>query len=220
MSRVKEALSKWGTRIQQVSKVVDDVEAKLDCRRKEERQEWRHIPVLATLEFTLANPVYSTNWPAPGALQMQEQNWLNGGEDVHLQGVMTSVYLPYGGATQVILNTMKTAGGFGIRGYSEGDSTIHYVDFGWNIRVGRTGQYLLSPSNNGQLLGSTTLRKDRAGKVQWFSSSLRVPAGENILVQMKPLRLPLSSDDVTFVVQNIRVSMTLFGTRTGGRFNG
>lgn len=213
MTDLKEAFAKWGARIQQASKLLDDVEAKLDCRRKEQRQRWRHIPVLANFEYVIPDITQTRTI-------LQEQNWLNGGEDVHIQGVMTSVWatLPESDSNP-LLNFVKTDAGYAIRLFNEGSSCIRYLDFGWNIRTGRTGQYVLSPANNGLLMGSTTLRKDRAGKVHWFSSSLRVPAGENVLVQMKPLRTPgmaLPRDtlwDSTRV--KIHVSIALYGTRTG-----
>jgi hypothetical protein len=215
MSLVKEALGKWGQRIQQAAKAIDDVEAKLDCRRKEQRQLWRHIPVFANLEYivparTMANRT-----------AVIEQNWLNGGEDVHFQGVMASVWLndyPAAATPAAVVNFVKTDAGFAARRFSEGVNRLRYVDFDWNVRVGRTGQYLLSPANNGLMIGSTVIRKDRAGKPHWFSSALRVPAGENILFQVRPLRLPGYTASDTFWEDDaidIRISVALYGTRTG-----
>lgn len=217
MSLVKEALGKWGQRIQQAAKAIDDVEAKLDCRRKEQRQLWRHIPVFANLEYLVPARNLSNR------TAVMEQNWLNGGEDVHFQGVMASVWLNnYPGADTplaAVVNFVKTDAGFAARRFSEGAPRLRYVDFDWNVRVGRTGQYLLSPANNGLMIGSTVIRKDRAGKPHWFSSAMRVPAGENLIFQVRPLRLPgyevapdgfWDSDEL-----DIRISVALYGTRTG-----
>jgi hypothetical protein len=202
MSMLKQKLSEWGTRIQQASKVIDDIEAVLDCRRKERTQQWRHVPVFVNLEFKIP--------PQGQEMLLQEQNWLNGGEDVFVQGIMCSVWADVpqvSGFPSPMWNLVKTDGGFSIRYFTGSAGRIRHFDFGWNIRIGRTGQFLLSSANNGLLIGSTTLRKDRAGKVHWFSVPLRIPAGENILVQMLPLRVP----DTEY----LRASIALYGTRTG-----
>jgi hypothetical protein len=65
-------------------------------------------------------------------------------------------------------------------------------------------------------MGSTTIRKDRAGKVQWFSSPCVVPAGENIIVQLRVLRAPWAVvSDVSDQLLDLKVALALYGTRTG-----
>jgi len=204
MSSVKETLTAWGKRLQQASVALDGLDARVQQRRASARQDWRHIPVFANMEFPVA-PVTQRR------TLLLEQNWLNGGEDVYFQGAMASVWAA---GTNEIINFVKTDGGFAMRSFEEGSNLIKYVDFGWNIRVGRTGQQLLSPANGGLLMGSTTIRKDRAGKVQWFSSPCVVPAGENIILQLRVLRAPFLASDAVDLSQ-IKIAVALYGTRTG-----
>ncbi len=213
----KRFLAEWGTRIMQAGVAVDSVHARLKAHRAAETQQWRHVPVFANLEFTI---------PASTGrrMQMQEQTWANGGEDVHFQGVMCSVFNGPDGANDAPEGSYaKCDAGFAGPTFPDAagiaEPFVFYADFGWNFRVGRTGHHLLSPANGVSTLGSSTLRKDRAGRSHWFSMPLRIAAGDNVIVQMKPNRLPLIPVAGTVgsrpAIGDIRVAIALYGTRTG-----
>lgn len=212
MSDLKETIGAWATKIMGASKILDGLEARLRDHELGQRQDWRHVPIFTNLEFAV--PPSTEN-----RMGLLEQNWLNGGEDVYLQGVMVSVRSVTGE------QYLKAGSGFSIAVQENAQhlNSFGLFDFAWNLRSGRTGQQLLSPANNSVTLSSNTLRKDRAGKVHWFSAPWKVAAGDNLLVQVKPLRVPMlpyASTPVPFEIQNIRVDMALYGFRTGERYVG
>lgn len=210
---VKETISEWATKIMGASKILDGLEARLREHELGQRQAWRHVPIFTNLEFVV--PPSTEN-----RMGLLEQNWLNGGEDVYLQGVMVSVRSVTGE------QYLKTGAGFSIAVQEDGVQILNsfgLFDFAWNLRSGRTGQQLLSPANNSVTLSSNTLRKDRAGKVHWFSAPWKVAAGDNLLAQVKPLRVPMlpyAAAPVPSAIQDIRVDVALYGFRTGERYVG
>lgn len=193
------SFAEWVKRVKQTSMLLDILGKDVERATEPRPQTMRRIPFFQTIDTEYAAGVNYTQ---------RERSWVNGGEDVHIQGVSIVMTTPTSLAPQPF---SKEDAGYSYSTFVLEGLQRRYFDIGWNFRTSRTGGYYLTPANSGSLLSSTLLRKQRRDNFLWFFTPKVVKAGDILTSIVKPIRL--SQSDLTpdaFVVR-----MVFFGYRNG-----